>query len=289
MNIDYLILGHIAHDKTPHGPQLGGTVSYAAITAQGMGLRVGMLTSAHPGDPVLAGLDSIERRLLPAPSSTIFVNIYTEHGRVQVVEGHARRLSLADLPPEWQQAPIVHLGPIAQELDDTLTPERFPGALVGVTPQGYMRAWDAGGRVSAIPWRQAARFLPTATVTVLSEEDLGLSEVLEREYAALASRLVVTRAERGATLYTHGGRQDFPAPVIAEARHPTGAGDVLAGALLAYLYRHPHAWEAALRAAVTIASVFVERCADPGAPTAESMAAILADPRVTALWSASVA
>ena len=42
---DYLFIGHIAHDITPAGPQLGGTVSYGAHTAAAFGLRVGILTS----------------------------------------------------------------------------------------------------------------------------------------------------------------------------------------------------------------------------------------------------
>ncbi len=285
--IDYLLLGHVAHDRTPTGPQLGGTVAYAAATASALGLRTAILTSAHPADPVLAGLDHAVYRLRPAERSTVFVNTYTPDGRVQVLEGQAAILTAADVPPEWRSAPVVHLGPIAQELDTTLTPDRFPGALVGITPQGYMRTWDAAGRVSPIPWAQAAAMLPAATVTILSQEDLGFSQDLERDYAARASRLVVTRADLGATLYTHGERRDFPAPVIAEVRHPTGAGDVFAAALLSHVYLHPGDWDAAMRAAVMLASVFVERCPDPGAPTLAGMCAIAADERVREVLDAS--
>jgi sugar/nucleoside kinase (ribokinase family) len=286
--IDYLLLGHAAHDRTPNGPQLGGTVAYASATAGALGLKTAILTSAHPADPVLAGLDHADYRLVPAESSTIFVNTYTPGGRVQMLEGQAAILTAADVPTEWRSAPVVHLGPIAQELDATLTPATFPGALVGVTPQGYMRTWDAAGRVSPIPWAQAAAMLPTATVTILSQEDLGFSQELERDYAARAARLVVTRADLGATLYTRGARRDFPAPVIAEVRHPTGAGDVFAAALLSHVYLHPGDWDAAMRAAVTLASVFVERCPDPGAPTLNRMREIAADVRVREVFNTSI-
>jgi len=280
--IDYLVLGHVAHDRTPAGPQLGGTAAYSAVVAQAMGLRAGIVTSAHPADPILAGLDGLAVHLIPAESSTIFVNTYSEAGRVQVVEGHARTLGLADVPEAWRAAPIVHLGPITPSLDDTVRPESFPGSLVGVTPQGYMRAWDAAGRVSPVPWAQAATMLPHA-VTVLSDEDLGHSEALEREYAALARALAVTRNYNGASLYLGGERRDYAAPQIARLCHPTGAGDVFAAALFVTLFRHPGDWDRAMTVAVNVASSFVEHCGDPGAPSLESMRRVLEAPRLRAL------
>ncbi len=283
MDIDYLVLGHIAHDKTPHGPQLGGTVAYGAAAARAMGLRVGMVTSAHPDDPVLAQLAGITLHLIPAESSTIFVNTYTDAGRIQTIEGHARVLTFGDLPADWRKAAIVHLATIARELDETLIPANFPDSLVGVTPQGLIRTWNEDGLVSTGPWTEAELYLPTAAVTVFSDEDLGMSTALERRYATMASRLVVTRGPLGATLYTQGRRQDFPAPDIKEAKHLTGAGDIFIGTLLAYLHYAPDAWEKAVQVAVTVASVFVEQCEDPGVPGQRCMQHIMADSRVRAL------
>ena len=37
--IDYLIIGHLTQDLTPSGPMLGGTASYASLTARALGLR----------------------------------------------------------------------------------------------------------------------------------------------------------------------------------------------------------------------------------------------------------
>ncbi len=44
--VDYLVVGHVAADVTPTGVQLGGTVSYSALTARALGLRVGIVTSS---------------------------------------------------------------------------------------------------------------------------------------------------------------------------------------------------------------------------------------------------
>ena len=43
--IDYLLIGHITQDITTEGPRLGGSVTYSALTAQAIGLRVGIVTS----------------------------------------------------------------------------------------------------------------------------------------------------------------------------------------------------------------------------------------------------
>ena len=43
--VNYLIVGHLTYDITPDGPRLGGTVSYAGLTAHALGLRVGIVTS----------------------------------------------------------------------------------------------------------------------------------------------------------------------------------------------------------------------------------------------------
>ena len=78
-------------------------------------------------------------------------------------------------------------------------------------------------------------------------------------------------------------RTDFGVPEIDGLCHPTGAGDVFAAALLAYLRRHPGAWAEAMTVAVHVASVFVETCGEPGAPSLQTMQKILADPRVEAV------
>lgn len=279
---DYLLIGHVAHDRTPDGPQLGGTVAYSARVAQALGLRVAILTSAHPADPVLAALDDLDVHLLPAESSTIFVNRYTDAGREQIVEGYARRLSYDDIPPAWRTTPVVHLGTITPALDDSLTPDRFPDALVGITPQGYLRDWGEDGRVYPVAWRTAPQMLPRA-VTILSDEDLGHDPALEAEYAHMAHALVVTRNYAGATLYHAGTRTDFSAPAVTTLRHPTGAGDVFSATLLCLLHRRPDAWDYAMQGAVTVASTFVETCPDPGAPSLAAMQAVLNAPRVQAI------
>ena len=44
--VDYLVIGHVTHDLTPSGSRLGGTAAYSALTAQALGMRVGVFTAS---------------------------------------------------------------------------------------------------------------------------------------------------------------------------------------------------------------------------------------------------
>ncbi|MBL8090995.1 MAG: hypothetical protein JNJ43_11735, partial [Anaerolineales bacterium] len=89
--VDYLLIGHIAVDLTPNGKQLGGTVSYAALTAKAMGLRVGIVTSVGD-DTNLEILNGIQIVNIPTEQSTIFENVKTENGRKQTLHHQATKI-----------------------------------------------------------------------------------------------------------------------------------------------------------------------------------------------------
>src|ERR1051325_11252582 len=133
--VDYLVIGHVAHDLTPEGPRLGGTAAYSALTARALGLRVGIVTSSGP-ETSLDKLKDIPVFSLPSSRSTTFENIYTEHGRVQYLRARATRLDFNQIPQIWRDASIIHLGPIADEMNSVL-PQDFSPGLLGLTPQGW--------------------------------------------------------------------------------------------------------------------------------------------------------
>src|SRR5215208_5134836 len=135
--VDYLVIGHVAHDVTLEGYRLGGTAAYSALTAHALGLRVGIVT-ASGSETSLAPLGAIPVVSLESSNSTIFENIYTEQGRIQYLRGQATRIDFNRVPEVWRRAPIIHLGPIANEMDAIL-PDGFSPTLLGLTPQGWMR------------------------------------------------------------------------------------------------------------------------------------------------------
>lgn len=272
---DYLLIGHIAHDETPLGPKLGGTVSYAGGAADALGAQVAIVTSARRDEEVLVELP---RRtllnLVPAPQSTVFVNKYEGDVRRQYLLGRAvAPMTLAHVPEAWRAAPIVHLGPLDDEVDPALA-DAFPDSLVAATPQGWMRTWDEQNLVHAKPWEYAERLLPVLGAVVFSEEDIGRDRALEARYASLARLLVVTRAAKGCTLYRRDlSPLDIPAPPVPVV-DATGAGDIFTGIFLVMLHRTGNVVHAA-EVATYLASQSVMRPGLQGIPTPDEIAAAL--------------
>src|SRR5262245_4577874 len=169
--LDYLVSGHIAHDLTPTGPRLGGTVAYSALTARALGMRAGIVTASGP-ETSLEPLNQIPVISLPSQQSTTFENIYTERGRIQYLRAQAVQIDFDDIPEAWRSSSIIHLGPLANDMNSTL-PKGFSPGLLGITPQGWMRTWDAEGKVSPREWINNETALAQAGAVIISREDVG--------------------------------------------------------------------------------------------------------------------
>jgi sugar/nucleoside kinase (ribokinase family) len=272
--VDYLVIGHLACDLTPAGPRLGGTAAYAALTAQALGLRVGIVTAwggEVPLDGVLAG---IQISCLAAPHGTTFENRYTPEGRIQIIHHVAPDLLFENIPPLWREASIIHLGPIAGE-GKRLADGKFPASMLALTPQGWLRLWDADGRVRLGAWPEALPALSRADAAVLSLEDVGGDEELIEAMAAACRVLAVTEGAAGARLYWAGDLRRFRAPRVQEV-DPTGAGDIFAAAFFWRLSTTHDPWAAA-RFATHLASFSVTRRGLDGIPGREEIQTCLVE------------
>jgi sugar/nucleoside kinase (ribokinase family) len=265
--VDYLLIGHVAVDLTPEGKQLGGTASYAALTARAMGLRVGIVTSAGEDAP-LHILDEIQIFNIPTKQSTIFENVKSERGRRQTLHHQATPITFEHIPRIWLNTPIVHLAPIAQEVDTTMAGQ-FPSSWVGVTPQGWMRAWDEKGQVVAKAWENSEQVLGQVGGVVMSIEDVDRDLELVEWMAHHTSLFCLTESEDGSVLHWHGDRRRFR-PHHVEEVDATGAGDIFAAAFFVRLYQTRDAWEAA-RFATNLAAYSVTRTGLIGIPTHEEI------------------
>jgi sugar/nucleoside kinase (ribokinase family) len=250
---DYVLIGHITADLLDNGEVvLGGTALYSALTAARLGARVAVLTRGVFGREVagmhVPGLDEfsgdIQIIVQDADVPTTFENHYLGSRRQQMIRHWAGPIDLRGLPPHWRNAKIVHLGPIADEID----PRGIVGlttGFLGVTPQGWMRDWprERGGRVEHAQLRLPVDLVNRIDCAIVSDEEIFKArEVIE----AVAERRmsVVTRGPEGASIY-HSMRKDEleRLPRGAKRFHSldipgydvkvkslTGAGDVFAAA-----------------------------------------------------------
>jgi sugar/nucleoside kinase (ribokinase family) len=268
--IDYLIIGHVTQDRTDSRYVLGGTVTYSSLTASYLGQRVAVLTSAafEPGLVDVLSVQGVQVARQPAEETTRFVNIYEKSIRRQYVEAVAEPLTAELLLDEWRQAPVVHLAPLAGEMKPEIV-EAFPDALLGVTPQGWLRAWGEDGLVRAIPWRAAEPVLARADAIILSEQDLASRAEID-EIAERARLLVVTRGERGTSIHRDGRWTHQAAFKATRQVDPTGAGDVFAAAFLVHLKQTGNPYQSA-DFANCVASFAVEKKHFNGIPAVEQV------------------
>jgi len=253
--VEYLIIGHVSKDITQRGPALGGTASYSSLTAQALGKRTAIITSAgHDLD--LHPLLNVSTHMVPSHDSTTFSNEYVSDGRRQSISATAARLTSSDVPSEWRTAPLVHLAPIANEVDYSII-DLFPQAFIGLTPQGWLRRWGPSGEVSLDDWESIQDQIPRADAIVFSIEDLKGNEETIYQISRFCEILAITEASRGARIFWADEWRQIPAPVTEEV-DPTGAGDIFAAAFFIHLNEGLSPWAAA-RFANHLAALSVTR------------------------------
>ncbi len=258
-----MIVGHVAQDVSPAGVRLGGTAAYAGLTARALGLRVGLLTSTASGAD-LRPLAAIEIHNLPAAATTTFENRYDHGRRRQWIHARANPLRLEDRPAAWSVPAILHLAPIAREIDPECL-AAWPDGWVGLTPQGWMRRWDETGRVERAVWAPKEASLGGVAAVVVSLEDLDGDDAAAEELAHACRLLVVTVGAQGARVYWNRDQRRVPAPRVHEV-DPTGAGDVFAAAFFIRLRQTNDPWESA-RFANALAAHSVTRSGIDSIPT----------------------
>lgn len=261
--VDYLLIGHITHDKREHGFTPGGTVTFSGLTARALGRKVGIVTSGEKGIDT-SFLKDIQVHVVSAKATTSFKNVITPEGRVQYAYAKAANLNLASIPEEWRNAPIVHLGPVLQEIDQALV-GAFQDSFVGVTPQGWLRSVDAEHHVNFKKWTQGPAKLAPSDAVILSVEDVRGDENYIEELATNCKILVVTEGYNGSRLYWNNDVRRFTAPKVQEV-DPTGAGDIFAASFFTRMAETNDPWESA-RFATAIASLSVSRAGLHGIPT----------------------
>jgi sugar/nucleoside kinase (ribokinase family) len=252
---EFVAVGHVTHDLVHGRIRPGGAALYSALTAARLGKRAALFTSCaedFAGAEVFQGLSA---QVVRSERTSTFRNVYSEKGRVQAVYGMADSLEVPDFPDGWREAEIVYLCPVLHEVSLEMG-VAAPGALLGVAPQGWMRAWDAEGTICARRWEGFRDILPAAGFLIVSEKDIEGNEDLVDVFRTLTPLVVITRAERGARMFLPGKTIEVGA-YPAEEADPTGAGDCFGAAFL-IRYRETGDLLEAARFASCVGSFVVE-------------------------------
>ncbi len=232
---DYLIIGHILKDNIPGGAMLGGTGSYASLTARKLGAQTAVFTSYGPDLPSLAPLNGIEIEKLTSEQSTTFENIYQNGARTQKWFGDSTPLSFESLPAKWRAVPIIHLAPMAQEMSPAMC-SHFPDSLVCVTMQGWLRGRDEEHTVIYQPHPDLEAWLSHIDILVISLADVDGDEEMCAHYLNSVRLGVETLGPQGCRIFHQGNTIHVPVDPIEEA-DPTGAGDIFAAAFFIRYYQ----------------------------------------------------
>jgi len=153
----------------------------------------------------------------------------------------AGEVEIAIVAPDGRDGMFKH----AQELAEQGTPFIFdPGQQMpmfdGIDLEGFLD--------------QASWITLNDYESELMQERTGLSP---QQMADRLEALIITRGNKGCSIYTGGNRLDIPAAPVSEIVDPTGCGDAFRAGLL-YGLTHDMDWEATARLASVVAAAKIE-------------------------------
>jgi len=282
---DYLVIGHVCADLQPDGSYvLGGTALYSAIAAARLGARVAVLTRGVFGRTVagmtIPSLDALAEESISiivqeAELPTVFINEYQADRRVQTLPHWAGPIDLRGLPPHWRNARVIHLGPIADEVDPRAT-SGLTAQFLGITPQGWMRDWprETGGKVRHIPLKLPGGLLGRIDCAIVNIDEIAYSRDVVTQVGN--RRLgVVTQGADGARIIAGGRRFELPGFKLP-IKDLTGAGDVFAAAFFLKASDRTISAETAGRFANAVAGLSLGHVGAFGIPTIPQIEELLA-------------
>lgn len=241
---NFVALGHIVNDTFPKN-HLGGSVSYAAVTALRLGYNTTIITKAPQNHPYIKSLQKmgISVHILPSNLNTItsFQNIYDTKGkRSQTLLDKQENITLKDLsffPRHILRDAVILVAPVIYEVSMDLFPILAKMGFLAITPQGYFRKIDKAGKVHQIKWRGFEKYLREASIAIFSEEDINIEGKIDTDLLNMIKKqvlTVLTRGEKGATVFNNAQTISTKAFTLAdnELVDFTGAGDTFATAFL---------------------------------------------------------
>jgi sugar/nucleoside kinase (ribokinase family) len=265
--------------------RLGGAALYSSLTADRLGKKAALLTSYGEDFEGRRTIDRVAARVVRAPRTSRFRNVYEADGRVQYVYEAAASLETDDLPENWTEARLVYLCPVLHEFKLEMG-EVFRASMIGVAPQGWMRSWDEKGRIRGGKWEGFERLLDRSQMVIVSEEDIAGEEALVNLFRAHAPIVILTRAGQGAVVFA-GNRTLTLEAHAAVQRDPTGAGDCFGAAFL-IRYEETGSIEEAARFASCVGAFVVEQEGVAGIPCRDDVECRMRNENLPCEWTKGI-
>jgi sugar/nucleoside kinase (ribokinase family) len=251
---------------------LGGSVAYASFSARRLDACVSVISKVGTDFPSayrwwlqqegvdLSGLTIVDNEL-----TTRFELKYSEDlsRRVLISRNRVSPINAYQVPDSLT-ATIVHLAPIAREVDYDIIAKLRPHArIMSLDPQGLIRSFDENGNVTFEKPvdRSIFELIDIVKSTTAEIETLTGAPDIDSAVAILhdfgVSIVIITLGAEGAIVSVEGSSHKVPAYQSSKVVDPTGAGDAFIGAFLAeYAHGEDCAWCSHVGAAA--ASLVVE-------------------------------
>lgn len=234
MQAEFLSIGHICMDKVGEGYQVGGAAAYGGIATQQLGFQHAALTSFGADFAFANTFDKSQLHIIPSSKTTIFKNVAINGIRHQQIFQKASNIKIEQLPKNWAAIPMIHICPIANEVDLHFLRHFSTESLTCISPQGWMRQWNEDGIVTPKKIKDWSIF-SGATFICISEEDINFDTALAERIAQYCQFLLLTKGENGVSLYLHNQQVHYPA-FPTKVMDTTGAGDVFAASLMSAFF-----------------------------------------------------
>jgi len=234
--ISALVLGAITRDiivaaSGEEVERVGGVVTHAGTALARLGAAARIITRIHADDegPLVGPLreEGIEVLALPSRATTTYALDYSGDVDVHELRAQSDPISVGDIPEDWREASVIHVGPLHRRDIDPGVMASLHG-LIGLDIQGLLREPTPDGTRLA-PFADMPHFVEHSDVIQASSDELEV--VVGRDGAERFARrfdvreLIITRGRRGSVVITREKTEEIAAPT-SSGRYPVGAGDV---------------------------------------------------------------
>lgn len=245
MGLDLVVIGHVSidHIRFPGKKEIllpGGAAAAVATSAALSGAKVGLVTKVGRDFPeewlkkLSEILDIRGVRILEGRTIHIYM-IYHEDGTVDapVDMGVAQRMGEIEIPEKYMSAEIFHIAPIPPEEQLKLV-KRLKGKRISLDfNPTYMEDYKTKTELLKKIVKNAEIIFPNEREARVITKTDNIREAAKVLHEWGAKIVVITRGEKGVSIYDGEKFAEFKALPIDKIVDPTGAGDAFAGGFLA--------------------------------------------------------